>query len=114
MSPHTFVEINAQRGWKQRYYTRDPLPDFRSNPHEAPRHGKSKEDHSEIDGHEGRVRANLYLNLEPRTHVLGGKGATWGSVDVGGDGYKRGEGVDIRDVRSFPVVFARGAGSCEH
>lgn len=40
-----------------------------------------------------------HAKLEPRTHVLGSEGAIWGGVDVGTDRYRRGEGVDITDIR---------------
>ena len=83
----------------------NPLPDARSDPGDAAHDEQPKEDHSEEQGHEDELRADLrHPNLDPRTHVLGGEGATWGGVDVGTDGYKRGEGVDIRDVRSVLIL----------
>ena len=48
------------------------------------------------------MRADLlHPNLNPRPHVLGSDGAAWGGVDIGTDGYKHGEGVDLENVRPY-------------
>ena len=52
--------------------------------------------------------ANLRrVTLTPRTHPLGGGGAQFGGVNVGGEAYCRGEGVDLpeEEVRLFISSF---------
>lgn len=55
---------------------------------------RRREDEGSRDGDE--LVANLRrVTLTPRTHPLGGEGAHWGSTNISGDSYKRGDGVDI-------------------
>ncbi|KIP06907.1 hypothetical protein PHLGIDRAFT_128011 [Phlebiopsis gigantea 11061_1 CR5-6] len=55
-------------------------------------HLESSEEGKYARGQEPELRANpLQINLTPRMHALGRNGATWQGVDVGTDGYHRGE-----------------------
>lgn len=48
-----------------------------------------KEEHEEM-------QADLrHIQLKPRAHGLGADGAQWAGKRVGGDPYRRGEGVDL-------------------
>lgn len=60
--------------------------------------------HSDDSGLVANLRR---VTLTPRTHPLGGDGAQFGGVNVGGREYCRGEGVDLpeEEVRSFILAF---------
>lgn len=54
---------------------------------------------SDKHGEPKEMQADLrHPTLEPRTHVLGSEGAKWSGVDIGTDGYKRGDDVDLTEV----------------
>lgn len=89
---------------------RDPLPDARADGSGDQKPQPERSEEEQAAGHERELRANLRQpNLHPRMHVLGSEGATWNDVDVGTNGYKRGEGVDIggnvRVARVFHLLL---------
>lgn len=57
------------------------------------------------DGHEEKQADLLHANLQPRQHVLATKGTRWGGKDLGGESYRRGEGIDLPEVHTLPSFF---------
>ncbi|KAJ3559343.1 hypothetical protein NM688_g404 [Phlebia brevispora] len=51
-------------------------------------------------------KANLRrATLTPRAHVLGTPGARWGGIEVGTDGYKHGENVDLDEGGGYDTDY---------
>ncbi|OBZ74994.1 hypothetical protein A0H81_05062 [Grifola frondosa] len=61
----------------------------------------------DVDADEGDAQAHLsHVNLRPRTHALGLRGAHWAGVAIGaGGGYVRGEGIDIAEGEAYDTDY---------
>ncbi len=77
-------------------------------------HWRREDEHSDNDNgqwrHVGRgeLMANpARVTLTPRSHALGGNGAHLGSMNLGGEAYRTGEGVDLpkEEVRAILFLF---------
>ena len=75
-------------------------------------HWRREDEPHEVDDGDGRYldRGELIANLRrvtltPRTHPLGGDGAHLGAMNVRGEIYKAGEGIDLSDEEVRPSNF---------